>query len=247
MNTLLQSIGERIRARRKELGLSRAALAQEADVSARFLAQLESGSGNISIQRLADVSQALRMPLSVLLNGLGYQPASFIALVGLRGAGKSTVGTALATQLGWHFVELDQLIVDRAGVSLAEIFEIGGADYYRSLEKELLQEVRMRSESAVLAAGGSIVSSSGNWTFLRQMARTVWLYAKPENYLNRVQAQGDFRPMKGRNDALSELRQILNARLPSYAQAELHIDTDRHQPQDVVKLIQTAFYPSPTN
>ncbi|MEC8381681.1 MAG: shikimate kinase [Myxococcota bacterium] len=241
MSKLLMTIGERVRARRKELGLSRAALANLADVSARFLAQLESGSGNISIQRLTDVSHALRLPLSVLLVGLGYQPASFVALVGLRGAGKSTVGTELAAGLNWDFIELDQLIVDRAGVSLSEIFEIGGADYYRSLERELLQEVSVRSESAVLAAGGSIVSASENWTVLRQMARTVWLFAKPEHYLQRVQAQGDFRPMKGRHDALSELRQILSARQPSYAQAELHIDTDLYSPQDVVKLIQKTF------
>jgi len=99
----------------------------------------------------------------------------------------------------------------------------------------------MRTESTVLAAGGSIVSSSENWTFLRQMARTVWLYAKPEHYLARVQAQGDLRPMKGHHDALSELQQILNARQPAYAQSELHVDTDLHDVDDVVMLIKTEF------
>ena len=241
MSALLLTIGERVRFRRKELGYSQANLAEEAGVSARFLAQLEAGAGNISIQRLSDVCHALRWPLSTLLVGLGYQSASFIALVGLRGAGKSTVGSALASELSWDFVELDQLIVERAGLSLAEIFELGGGEYYRSLEKEILQQVSMRSHSTVLAAGGSIVSSSENWTFLRQMARTVWLYARPEQYLQRVQAQGDLRPMKGHNDALSELRQILHVRQPAYAQAELHIDTDLHDVEDVVMLIKTGF------
>ena len=243
MNKLLLTIGERVRSRRKKLGISRAVLAERAGVSARFLAQLEGGAGNISIQRLADVSCALRLPLSMLVVGLGYQPASFIGLVGLRGAGKSTVGVALAAELGWQFVELDHLIVERAGLSLAEIFELGGGEYYRSLEKEVLQQVSMRTESTVLAAGGSIVSSSENWTFLRQMARTVWLYAKPEQYLERVQAQGDLRPMKGHSDALSELQQILNARQSAYAQSELHVDTDLHDVDDVVMLIKTEFTP----
>ena len=119
MNKLLLTIGERIRSRRKELGISRAVLAERAGVSARFLAQLEGGAGNISIQRLADVSCALRWPLSMLLVGLGYQPASFIGLVGLRGAGLWLLQLRLIGHLlNWTFN------CGAAGLSLAEILNL---------------------------------------------------------------------------------------------------------------------------
>lgn len=241
MNSLLQTIGNRVRARRKSLGWSQAVLAAHAEVSARFLAQLEAGSGNISIQRLSDVCSALRIPLSTLLVGLGYQPATFVALVGLRGAGKSTVGQRLSADLDWPFVEIDTLIVERAGVSLAEIFELGGAEYYRSLELTILQQLSASENPAVLATGGSIVSSSENWLYLKHMSKTVWLKAKPESHFMRVQTQGDLRPMQGRSDAFMELKNLLSARTPAYMQSDLSVDTDLHDVEQVVKIITNHF------
>lgn len=241
MSVLLSQIGHRVRSRRKELGFSQAVLSSKAQVSSRFLAQLEAGKGNISIQRLADVCSALEFPLSKLFIGIGYQESQLIALVGLRGAGKSTVGSALAAKLNCDFVELDHLIVSRVGISLSEIFEMGGSEYYRELEYAALQALMKSKKTAVLATGGSIVNAQENWSILRQSAFTVWLQATPESHFARVQAQGDLRPMAGRPNAFSELRHLLSQREPLYALAELHINTDNEGIESAVDSILKSY------
>ena len=223
---LLLSIGKRLRIRRKELGLTQHALAQSAQVSHRFLVQLENGKGNISVQRLAELCEALELPLSELFTGLGAEGHRVLALVGMRGAGKSTIGRELAERLGRQFTELDERIIQRAGMSLGEIFSFGGAEYYHELETRALETILGSHQPSVLATGGSLVTFTDNWTLLRTHARTAWLQASPESHLQRVQAQGDLRPMQGRDDALSELRQLLQSRSPFYAQADTSVDTD---------------------
>jgi XRE family aerobic/anaerobic benzoate catabolism transcriptional regulator len=226
MDTLLSDIGARLRARRVGLGLTQAALAAAAGVSPRFLVQLEGGSGNISVARLAEVCAALDIRLDALFTGLGPGRPDKVALVGLRGAGKSTVGAALAERLGWDFVELDGEVEAEAGMSLGEIFELHGEGEYRALELAVLRRVLDRAGPAVIAAGGSIVKSGEAWRLLREGARTVWLQATPDAHLERVRAQGDLRPMRGWADPRAVLDNLLNERASLYGQAELCLDTD---------------------
>lgn len=223
---LLPSIGSRLRNRRLEKGFTQAVLAKEAGVSPRFLVQLEKGQGNISVQRLAGVCAALDLPLERLFAGLGPGLPHKIALVGLRGAGKSTVGRAVASALDIGFVELDARVRDEAGMSLGEVFELRGEAGYRELEATVLDDVLADPQPAVIATGGSLVTSPDTWRKLRGSARTAWLKAAPESHLSRVIAQGDFRPMRGRPNARGELEAILAAREPLYAQADEHFDTD---------------------
>jgi XRE family aerobic/anaerobic benzoate catabolism transcriptional regulator len=237
MSDLLRHIGTRLRARRNACGVTQAALARSAGVSPRFLVQLEAGEGNISVGRLADVCGALGLPMAVLFRGIGPGGPNKTALVGLRGAGKSTVGARLAAALGAHFVELDALIEKAAGMSLREIFELRGEAHYRTLEREVLEEVLRDPEPAVIAAGGSIVTAQDTWRRLQDRARTVWLKASPGSHLERVRAQGDLRPMQGRPNAAAELEAILDERAGLYAEADIHLDTEGLGVDGVVEML----------
>ena len=229
--SLFVALGRRVRSLREERAVSQRVLADQAGLSLRFLADVEAGNGNISIGRLADLAEALGVPLTTLVKSADAASADprtrdrVIALLGLRGAGKSTVGRALAKQLGRSFVELDDEIETRASLRLAEIFEIHGEAYYRRLERELLRELLASGKSLVLATGGGLVSDADTWSLLREGARTVWLRAAPEDHWARVLQQGDGRPMADRPRAMIELRANLAARSPLYAKAEFAIDT----------------------
>ena len=104
-----------------------------------------------------------------------------------------------------------------------------------------MQAILNKPEPLVLATGGSIVTATQSWERLRNHTKTVWLYAKPETYLSRVREQGDLRPMKGRNNALKELKQLLKIRTPLYAQADLHLDTDQKNIEELSQIL-TDFY-----
>jgi XRE family aerobic/anaerobic benzoate catabolism transcriptional regulator len=259
---LLAEVGSRVRALRRARGWTVGDLARTSGSSERFLADVEHGRGNASLLRLSEIAQALGVSLATLVAGLGPvndaadvlaglpperralalragRSPEVLALVGLRGAGKSTVGALLARSLGWSFVELDAAVEERAGVRLGDIFEFAGAARYRELEREVLGEVLDRPPcGVVLATGGSLVTAPDTWRMLRASARTVWLRASPEAHLARVEAQGDVRPMRGRENARAELEAILAARSPAYAQAEVHLDTDGRAPDVVVAEIQ---------
>ena len=223
---VLETLGSRLRARRQSLRMTQGALAEAAGVSRRFLVQLEAGEGNISVNRLVSVCGALQLSLETLFRGVGPSQPRILSLVGLRGAGKSTIGRALAEQTGCPFVELDQLVEQEAGMSLAEIFELRGESHYRDVEMDVLRKLLDEPTPQVIATGGSIVTSPQSWRRLRERTTTVWLEASPRSHLQRVTAQGDLRPMRGRPNALAELEQILAERRLLYAQAEHTVDTD---------------------
>lgn len=246
---LLALLAARVRALRTARGWTQEELSARSGVSLRYLADLERGDANISVLRLAEVAGALEVSLARLFGGGGpvhdtwdelaalsgdVQAAALraaraprkVALVGLRGAGKSAVGARLARLLGVPFVEVDDAVEDTAGLHLGEIFEFHGAGRYRELERQVLDRLLAVPGGAVLATGGSVVTDGESWERLRNRSRTVWLRASPDSHLSRVEAQGDFRPMRGREDALAELKAILAAREPLYAQAELHVDTE---------------------
>jgi XRE family aerobic/anaerobic benzoate catabolism transcriptional regulator len=148
-----------------------------------------------------------------------------IALLGLRGAGKSTLGKKLAEALGAPFVELDREVEKEAGAKLGEVFAMYGQDAFRRFERRALERVLREEPRAVIAAGGSLVTDPGTYELLLEGCRCVWLKASPEEHMSRVIAQGDMRPFKGRSAALGEIKKLLEDRDKLYARAAVTIDT----------------------
>jgi XRE family transcriptional regulator, aerobic/anaerobic benzoate catabolism transcriptional regulator len=223
---LLAGLGQRVRHLRGERGFTLKELAERAELSVRFLVQVEAGTGNISVGKLANLAQALDTTPADLLSGPGSEPdLPVIALLGLRGAGKTTVGRRLARKLRVPFVELDRRVEEAAGLSLDEIFALHGEDYYRRLEREALERILAERRPLVLATGGGVVMSPETYALLRHRALTLWLRAHPEDHWNRVVQQGDRRPMADHPQAMAELRRLLAAREPLYSEAAHTIDT----------------------
>jgi XRE family transcriptional regulator, aerobic/anaerobic benzoate catabolism transcriptional regulator len=241
---LLAAVGSAVRAARRGRGLTRRTLAERSGVSERFLAQLEAGAANISLLRLADLARALEAPLLGLLShplphaDAGHGASPRLALVGLRGAGKSTLGRRLARRLKAPFIELDARIESEAGLTIGQIFELHGERHFRRLEHEALARLASEGRPMVVAAGGGLVTFPENWSLLRSTFRTVWLSADPEDHFERVLRQGDRRPMAQSADAMSELRAILDARRPLYGLADWTVDTSRLKPAQAVAAIE---------
>lgn len=257
----LTALGARVRQGRTRRGMSRRALAERADVSERYLAQLEAGAGNASIRVLLQLAAALGMPVTDLLDDaaagdIEYQlllpllrtlpPARLgalrhalraeqglaqaarsrrIALLGLRGAGKSTLGARLAAHDDVPFIELDREIERRSGTPLEELFLLYGQATYRRHELRCLEDILASHPACVIATGGSLVAEPAAYSLLLSGCVTVWLRASPEEHMARVIAQGDLRPMAGNREAMDDLRRILAERSALYAQADLTLDT----------------------
>ena len=258
----LRLLGERIREARARRGMTRKILARDSDVSERYLAQLETGQGNISIVLLRQIARAMGLPLgdlvreepdrpvelTLLIQTLSRLPAKDlaqarkllsetfgaavaserrhrIALIGLRGAGKSTLGSMLAKSLAVPFIELDREIERDSGTRHAEVFDLYGQAAYRRYERRALEGVIERYDRAVIATGGSIVSEPATFDLLLSACYTVWLTAAPEEHMSRVVAQGDTRPMAENEQAMEDLRRILAGRNALYSKADARIDT----------------------
>ncbi len=262
---IARTIGAKVRAGRKRLGLTRKQLAASADVSERYLNALENGEANASVGFLLKVAEALDIEFVSLLAQtsdavqgertlqnpglaalIGTMTAAEqtgavgvlerylderrrahrgIALLGLRGAGKSTLGRRLAERHGIAFVSVTREIEARAGMSLAELFNLGGPDSYRTLENEVVAEMSSREDRIVLETAGGIVGNAQALDMILGAFKTVWLKASPAEHLARVAGQGDMRPMRGDPRALDHLKALLAAREPDYARADCLIDT----------------------
>jgi len=245
---LLATVGRRIRSLRAARGFTLKELAERAQLSARFLVQLESGTANVSVRKLATLARALGTTPAELLSGPGGEAEMpVIALLGLRGAGKSTIGRRLARRLRVPFVELDRRVEEAAGLSLDEIFALHGQDYYRRLERDALERLLAEDRPAVVATGGGIVTSGGTYAFLRRRALTVWLRAEAEDHWNRVVQQGDRRPMADNPEAMAELRRLLAERQPLYAEAAHVIDTSRLGVDEAIRAIDDIARPRGTS
>src|SRR5215218_5636096 len=256
----LEQLGQRVRTMRALRGMSRKVLADVSGISERYIAQLESGKGNVSIVLLRRVSNAMGAQLEDLIpatepapdwpvirdllrkatpnqiaqakdvlagHGIAAQGRTFagIALIGLRGAGKSTLGKMLAKHIGWDFVELNKEIEAQNGLSVAEIIALYGQEGFRRMEQAALSQLLARKELMVLATGGGIVSEPLTFDLILSSFYTIWLKAEPEEHMARVRGQGDLRPMADDRSAMAELRNILVSREPLYARASAVVDT----------------------
>jgi len=220
----LARLGERVRAWRTEHGMSRKRLAVASGVSERYLAQLEAGQGNISVLLLRKVARAMGVAVERLVreDDTVEKP---IALIGLRGAGKSTLGAKLAASVSLPFVELDREVEKEAGAPLAEVFAMYGQDAFRRFERRALERVLAGEPRTVIATGGSLVTDPGTYELLLERCRCVWLKATAQEHMARVLAQGDTRPFKGRSAALDEIRKLLADRDRLYGRAGAVVDT----------------------
>ena len=238
----LSLLGDRVRALRNEQGVTRKALSAASGVSERYLAQLEAGEGNISVLLLRKVARAMGVPVESLVRE-GEQQHRPIALLGLRGAGKSTLGEKLAQALDVPFVELDREVEKEAGAELGEVFAMYGQEGFRRFERRALERVLGQHDRAVIATGGSLVTDGGTYKLLRERSLCVWLKASPEEHMARVIAQGDMRPFKGSSAALDEIRQLLADRDRLYGRADLVLDTSgktvRSSLSQLISLVKT--------
>ncbi len=220
-HALTARLAHRVRGLRQARGLTVRELSGRSGLSPRLLALIEAGSANPTLSTLCDLATALGADVPQLLTSEG---GGVVALVGLRGAGKSTVGAALGARLGWNFVELDRRIEQDSGLSLQALFELHGESHVRHVEARVLSEV-VNVGPVVIACGGGIVTSHATWAFLRERALTVWLKASPQDHWDRVRAQGDERPMAQRTSARAELEALWSARAPLYESAAVCVDT----------------------
>jgi len=230
---VLRIVGGRVRTARAGRAWTLRELAERSGVSTRFLVQLEAGRANISVRRLAEIARAFGIPPSALLLDLDEKPL-IVALLGLRGAGKTTIGKRLARKLHVPFVELDRRIEQAAQLSLNELFSLYGEAYYRRLERETLTSILAEHRPIVLATGGGIVTSPPTYALLEESATLIWLRASPEDHWNRVVRQGDRRPMANHPQAMADLRRLLAERAPLYAAAHHTLDTTGRPIDDVV-------------
>ena len=255
ISALIELVGTRVRAARKVVSMSRRELSERSGVSPRYLAKLEGGQGNISIGLLKQISRALDLPIEALigaddqaarvavlfegaeadtkacvLQALDKEQhrsvkAERICLIGLRGAGKSTLGPMIAKYFGMAFIELNSEIANKAGIPIGEIIALYGDEGYRQLESEILNEITAEHDRIVVAVAGGIVSSAETFQYVLKFFHTVWIKAQPSEHMGRVRAQGDLRPMAGNPQAMLHLQQILKAREVYYGQATYKLDT----------------------
>jgi XRE family transcriptional regulator, aerobic/anaerobic benzoate catabolism transcriptional regulator len=178
----------------------------------------------------------------------GVDPAARhrrIALIGLRGAGKSTLGAALAERLEMPFMELDRLIEQESGLTLSLIFDFRGQSGFRQLERQCLEDVIQRHPRFVIATGGSLVSEPATFERLLSGCFTVWVKASPEEHMQRVIAQGDMRPMSHNRDAMSDLKRILAEREALYSKADIQVDTAGRNVEESIGVLMQALRDSP--
>ena len=164
-----------------------------------------------------------------------------VALIGLRGAGKSTLGLRLSEDMNIPFIELDREIEKDTGMPLAEIISLYGQSGYRGIERRTLERVLRENKHAIVSVGGGVVSEKETYDYLLSNCYTVWVKAQPDEHMSRVIAQGDFRAMAGNDQAMEDLRRILEAREPLYRKADMCVDTSGDSVEESFAKLKAAF------
>lgn len=261
LNELARGLGERVRRHRARRGMSRKVLSQLSGVSERYLAQLEGGHANASVNILWSLAQTMGTSIGRLVEepreegvelaqakrlldqlsaeeqaaalqllrlhfGRGREAKGRVALIGLRGAGKTTLGRMLAEHFQMPFIRITGLVEQTAGMDMTDILIAMGQKGYRRLEMNALQSTIAQHPRAVIETGGSIVSETATFELLLASCFTVWIRATPEEHMSRVIEQGDTRPMEGHMQrAMDDLRTILAARSALYSRADADLST----------------------
>lgn len=210
--------------------LRRIAATLNVSLAELFAREAEEATEKSQLQRFLErlPQQRAEEAVSRLMREFGEEEAqrrNRIALIGLRGAGKSTLGARLSQERGIPFVELDGEIEKDTGMPLTEIFSLYGQSGYRAIERRTLERVLREYDRAVMSVGGGVVSEKETFDYLLANCYTVWIKARPEEHMSRVIAQGDFRAMAGSDQAMEDLRGILKAREPLYRKADIYVDT----------------------
>jgi XRE family aerobic/anaerobic benzoate catabolism transcriptional regulator len=186
------------------------------------MAQILDVLGRVPVAELPDIADLLERRAG---QDAAPDRGQRIALVGLRGAGKSTLGRRLADTLGCPFIELDRLVEQDYGARIPDLIEMGGLATFRRHERVCLERIVDEHAAAVIATAGGIVSNPETYALLLRRTHTVWVKARPEEHMRRVMAQGDFRPMAQNREAMADLVAILDARHADYARAQAELDT----------------------
>jgi XRE family transcriptional regulator, aerobic/anaerobic benzoate catabolism transcriptional regulator len=211
-----------LRAIAQALDLPAAALLPETGAGAAELGAILDLLAQIPKKELPALGKELEARVAVRA---GVDRAQRVALVGLRGAGKSTLGRMLAQHLNWPFIELDRRVEEDYGASIPDLIEMAGTATFRRHERSALERVIADHQAAVITTAGGIVSNPETYALLLRHTHTVWIKARPEEHMSRVMAQGDFRPMAQNREAMTDLIAILEARRADYARAETEVDT----------------------
>ena len=226
--------------------LRRIAASLSVSLAELFAPEAEEPATKQLIQRFLERLPAHRLDDVVfrLTRDLGHEEKmrrKRIALIGLRGAGKSTLGSKLGRETNSPFIELDREIERNTGMPLAEIFSLYGQSGYRAIERRTLERVLRECDRAVVSAGGGVVSEKETYDYLLSNCYTVWIKAQPEEHMSRVIAQGDFRAMAASDQAMEDLRRILSAREPLYRKADLSLDTSGDSPEESFAKLKLAL------
>jgi XRE family aerobic/anaerobic benzoate catabolism transcriptional regulator len=226
--------------------LRRIAAALHVSLAELFAVETETRHEKILIQRFLERLPAHRVEdaVSRLMREFGNEERARrmrVALVGIRGAGKSTLGSRLSEEMKIPFIELDQEIEKDTGMPLGEIFSLYGQAGYREIEKRLLERVLHEHERGIFSVGGGVVSEKETYDYLLANCYTIWIKARPEEYMARVIAQGDFRVMGGSDRAMEDLRRILDAREPLYRKADMYLDTSGNSVDESFAKLKTAL------
>jgi len=212
-------------------------LLPQANARAAGLANILDLLARLPVSELASVAETIQSRFADGQRERGRR----IALVGLRGAGKSTLGQMLAAHIGCPFVELDSVIEQEYGARVSLLIEMSGIGTFRRYERACLERVLAGHETVVVAAAGGIVSSPDTYALLLRRAHAIWIRARPEEHMSRVIAQGDFRPMAQNREAMADLVAILEARRDEYARAEAELDTSDQTPaESFAKLVRVV-------
>src|SRR5580704_4738214 len=226
--------------------LRRIAAAVNVSLSELFAPEAETPREKLLIERFLERLPAHRVEDAMfrLLREFGdeeVQRRRRVALIGLRGAGKSTLGLRLGQEMNIPFIELDGEIEKDTGMPLGEIFSLYGQTGYRAIERRSLERVLHEQQRAILSVGGGVVSEKETYDYLLLNCYTVWIKARPEEHMARVIAQGDLRAIAGGHQAMDDLRRILEAREPLYRKADMYLDTSGDTVDESFRKLKTAL------